>query len=233
MAKIMTQLDILSKNVMGAGARNVNVVGVGCVNQDEAKFEALYNEEVNFLANQGGGYRANYPRPSGNQGWNRDDGWRDRDREWHLRVKCPIGESPKRSANPILTAVGLKKSEDGVCKTRRAQGQVGNPDISRRLDPQIYWRPCKTRQEKEPLGGSLSGSTKATNIVEWARTERLCSPKAVGDVPKRPSHRRHVNFSGNFLANPFGEPDLVCQSDSATHRLVRRVCLELVFYDFS
>uniref|UniRef100_M1DE87 Uncharacterized protein n=1 Tax=Solanum tuberosum TaxID=4113 RepID=M1DE87_SOLTU len=53
MAKIMTQLDILSKNVMGDGARSVNVVGIRCVNPDEAKLEALYNEEMNFLANQG------------------------------------------------------------------------------------------------------------------------------------------------------------------------------------
>uniref|UniRef100_M1DVF9 Integrase core domain containing protein n=1 Tax=Solanum tuberosum TaxID=4113 RepID=M1DVF9_SOLTU len=82
MAKIMTQLDILSKNVMGAGARSVNDVGVGFANPDDAKFEALCNEEVNFLANQGSGYRSNYPRQDGNQGWNRDKGWKDRDKEW-------------------------------------------------------------------------------------------------------------------------------------------------------
>uniref|UniRef100_M1DN40 Integrase core domain containing protein n=1 Tax=Solanum tuberosum TaxID=4113 RepID=M1DN40_SOLTU len=83
--KIMTQLDILAKNVMGAGARSVNVVGVGCINPEEAKFKVLYNEEVNFLANQGGGYRTKYPRQGGNQGWNRAEGWRDRDREWRDR----------------------------------------------------------------------------------------------------------------------------------------------------
>ncbi|KAK4723998.1 hypothetical protein R3W88_026777 [Solanum pinnatisectum] len=82
MAKMMTLLDILAKNVIGAGVRSVNVVGVGCVNLDEAKFELLYNEEVKFLVNQGGGYHANYLRLGGNQGWNRDEGWSDLDREW-------------------------------------------------------------------------------------------------------------------------------------------------------
>uniref|UniRef100_M1DPA2 Athila retroelement ORF1 protein n=1 Tax=Solanum tuberosum TaxID=4113 RepID=M1DPA2_SOLTU len=85
LAKIMTQLDIMSKNVMGAGTRSVNVVGVGCANPEESKFEALYNKEVNFLANQGGGYRSNYLRHGGNQGWNTDEGWKDRDREWRDR----------------------------------------------------------------------------------------------------------------------------------------------------
>uniref|UniRef100_M1D899 Integrase core domain containing protein n=1 Tax=Solanum tuberosum TaxID=4113 RepID=M1D899_SOLTU len=85
MAKMMTQLDILATNVMRSCARSVNVVGVGCVNPDEAMFEAMYNEEVKFLANQGGGYRANYPRSGGNQGWNKYKGWRDRDREWRDR----------------------------------------------------------------------------------------------------------------------------------------------------
>ena len=70
---------------MGAGARSVNVVGVGCVNPDEAKLEVLYIEVVNFLANQGGGYRSNYPRQGGNPYWNRDEDWKDRDREWRDR----------------------------------------------------------------------------------------------------------------------------------------------------
>lgn len=44
---------------MGASARGVNVVGVGCADSNESKCHALYDKEVNFLANQGGGYRSN------------------------------------------------------------------------------------------------------------------------------------------------------------------------------
>lgn len=62
MDRTMTQLDILSETIMGDGARVVNIVGVGCVSPDKVNFEAFYNKDVNFLCNQGGGYRLNYPR---------------------------------------------------------------------------------------------------------------------------------------------------------------------------
>lgn len=70
---------------MGFGAQGVNVIGFKCANAKEMKFEALHIEEVNFLANQGGAYRSNYPRHSGNHGWVRDEGWSDRHREWKDR----------------------------------------------------------------------------------------------------------------------------------------------------
>ena len=41
MAKMITQLENLTKNVMGVRARSFSVVGVGFVNPDESKFEAL------------------------------------------------------------------------------------------------------------------------------------------------------------------------------------------------
>jgi len=68
MAKMMNELDFLSKNVMGSGLKSVNDVGVGEVNPGEAQFEPMYNVEVNFLANQRGGFRSNFPRPGGNSG---------------------------------------------------------------------------------------------------------------------------------------------------------------------
>ncbi|WMV24879.1 hypothetical protein MTR67_018264 [Solanum verrucosum] len=78
MAKMMTQMDLLSKHVMGCGSKVVNAVRVNGVSPDESHIEVIYNEQV-FLKNQGGGFRSNYLRPGGNQGWNRecDDGSRD------------------------------------------------------------------------------------------------------------------------------------------------------------
>ena len=60
-------------------------MGVEGGNPYEAQFKVKNNEEVNFLANQGGHYRAIYHRFGENQGWNRDEGWRDHDRDWHNR----------------------------------------------------------------------------------------------------------------------------------------------------
>ncbi|WMV30592.1 hypothetical protein MTR67_023977, partial [Solanum verrucosum] len=78
-------LDGMNTINRACGIRAVNFVGISGVNPDETYFEMLYNEEVNFLANQGGGFHPSYSRPGGNPSWNRDDGWRDRDRKWHDR----------------------------------------------------------------------------------------------------------------------------------------------------
>lgn len=75
---------------MGASSRRVNVVGVGSTSLEEMKFEALYNEEVKFLSNQGGAYRSNYLRQGGIKiGVEMKDGkietvreWRDRNPNW-------------------------------------------------------------------------------------------------------------------------------------------------------
>ncbi|WMV41956.1 hypothetical protein MTR67_035341 [Solanum verrucosum] len=73
MAKKMTQMDLLTKHVMGGGSKAMNVVGASSgVSLDDTQFEAIYNEEVQFLSNQAGGSRPSYQRSGENQGWNRD-----------------------------------------------------------------------------------------------------------------------------------------------------------------
>ncbi|WMV41742.1 hypothetical protein MTR67_035127 [Solanum verrucosum] len=53
---MMTQIDLLSKNIMRGGLKLVNVVGTNngqC--PEDAKFKAVYNKEVQYWENQMGG----------------------------------------------------------------------------------------------------------------------------------------------------------------------------------
>lgn len=78
----MKQLDIISMKFIGVFAYSINVMGFRSTSLEEMKFEAMYNEQVNFPPNQGGKYRSNYHRQSWNKGWCRDEGWKYRDLEW-------------------------------------------------------------------------------------------------------------------------------------------------------
>lgn len=53
----------------------------------EGHFKALYNEEVQFLLNQVGGFHLGYQKLGKNQGWNQDRerDWRNRGNHWRQR----------------------------------------------------------------------------------------------------------------------------------------------------
>lgn len=61
-------MNIMEKELLGCSAKSVNRVDVGVVNLHKVQFEAIYNEEINFLANKGGEYQQNYPWPGVNPG---------------------------------------------------------------------------------------------------------------------------------------------------------------------
>ncbi|WMV45839.1 hypothetical protein MTR67_039224 [Solanum verrucosum] len=64
MAMMMTEMDLLMKDVMGSGYKAWNAVAIiSGVNPNEAHFEDMYNEIVHFLENLVGGSRLSYPMP--------------------------------------------------------------------------------------------------------------------------------------------------------------------------
>uniref|UniRef100_M1DRT7 Integrase core domain containing protein n=1 Tax=Solanum tuberosum TaxID=4113 RepID=M1DRT7_SOLTU len=76
MAKMMTQMTLLSKHVMVSGYESMNLT--------EAKFE---NKEIHIVSRLEEGSRSSSLRLGGNQGWNiiSEDGWRHQDRDWSDR----------------------------------------------------------------------------------------------------------------------------------------------------
>uniref|UniRef100_M1DT25 Putative plant transposon protein domain-containing protein n=1 Tax=Solanum tuberosum TaxID=4113 RepID=M1DT25_SOLTU len=204
MAKIMTQLDILSKNVMGAGARSVNVVGGRCVNPDEAKFEALYNKKLNFLANQGGGYRSNYPWQGVNQGWNRDEGWKDRDRE--LRDRNPTWKERDREKDRYVTPYKCRKPKDSEggrsedmlsCILNKVEGsdkilKEMNEDVStlsQTIGEQNVQSVTRRRGRRARLGPPLNSRNFDIGVCKTWRTQEqidMARPKVAGrNMPPR------------------------------------------------
>ncbi|WMV24771.1 hypothetical protein MTR67_018156 [Solanum verrucosum] len=64
MPMLMTQLDFLTKPVMGGCHKAVNAIGSSSgMCSDNENLEAVYNEEVQLLLNEVGGSFPSYPRP--------------------------------------------------------------------------------------------------------------------------------------------------------------------------
>uniref|UniRef100_M1DHC2 Uncharacterized protein n=1 Tax=Solanum tuberosum TaxID=4113 RepID=M1DHC2_SOLTU len=170
---------------LGAGARSVNAMGVGCANSEESKFEALYNEEEHFLANQGGGYRSNYP--SGVLVV-QDELWEVLRKKEIDEQNGPVGAPEKRSATPTQTAIGLKKT------LRERKTQVGDEREQlalRRTIPRSSTISPNDSKRKDVEGKSRT----AMNQTKGQITELKCgvglkrvdwrAKCPVGDSPKR------------------------------------------------
>uniref|UniRef100_M1DN07 Uncharacterized protein n=1 Tax=Solanum tuberosum TaxID=4113 RepID=M1DN07_SOLTU len=78
-----------------------------------------------------------------------------------------------------------------------------------------------TRRLTKGLPSSPFSSPLISKMHYNFRRASLCSPNAVTESLKGPSHRRHAISPRIFLANPFGELDLARQSELATRRTNR------------
>jgi len=67
MAKMMTQLELLTKHVIGVPAKVVNAVTSKPYEDDDE--EQNLDEEIWYLANYSGGFCPTYQRQGENQGW--------------------------------------------------------------------------------------------------------------------------------------------------------------------
>lgn len=80
----MTQMEHLTKHVMGSDPKNVIVVDAKWSwSYEDVEFDNLYNEEVQFLTNQARSSRPTFQIQGGNQGWNKEKegDWRNKERD--------------------------------------------------------------------------------------------------------------------------------------------------------
>lgn len=91
---MMTQMNLLTKHVMGGGSNSVNAVSLSRIKSyEDDMFDSLYNEDVQFLSNKVWGSCHTFQRQGESQGRNkggevkwrnkeRDGNWRNNEREW-------------------------------------------------------------------------------------------------------------------------------------------------------
>uniref|UniRef100_M1DHU2 Integrase core domain containing protein n=1 Tax=Solanum tuberosum TaxID=4113 RepID=M1DHU2_SOLTU len=192
---------------MGAGVRGVNVVGVRSANPKEANFEALYNEEVNFLINQGGGYCSNYPRQGGNQGWARDEGWKDkewRDRNQMARLKVAGRNRPPRH----IRAINFKKDEKAT-NQYKPDNEGKKPSANRKTNPRDPTVPSWRRGFFTAIHSFLAAHD-FDNLSKSAAAES--SEEAQGAIVKIPE-----GHSGHVLS-PEGKDQAGGKKEKSAHR---------------
>ncbi|KAF3650187.1 hypothetical protein FXO37_18588 [Capsicum annuum] len=98
MAKVMTQLDLLTKHMMGDPPKVVNVVASKSAKAyDDEETESL-DEEILFLSSQSGGSRPTYQRQVGNQDRDRDHDCRDKERDYNWYIPPHDWEKGKESS---------------------------------------------------------------------------------------------------------------------------------------
>uniref|UniRef100_M1DJ16 Polyprotein protein n=1 Tax=Solanum tuberosum TaxID=4113 RepID=M1DJ16_SOLTU len=89
-----------------------------------------------------------------------------------------ISNSPKRLASPTWTTVGLKKSEDGVCKTRRAHGLIGESS-NRSTIPTLF------ADGAPELSGGLVKLDEVSTHLAYHRVVRRNMSRTNLDMPLR------------------------------------------------
>ncbi|XP_060190996.1 uncharacterized protein LOC132620349 [Lycium barbarum] len=208
MAKLVTQMDLLTKHVMGGGSKKVNAVET-CegVPPDEQCFQ-MYDEEASYVNNLREGSRPNYHGPNqgswrqgqGNQGWNREQGhanWRDH------RDNNQGGYHNHRTTNPYVPPKG----------NQPIAGQSPNKDSTNSKIEEMLSRVltkvestdtfCKeTRDEVKSMGQIVSSHSTSIKQLE----------SQLGQISAILNQRQKGSLPSDTVANPRNDGDHKCNA---------------------
>ncbi|XP_059310004.1 uncharacterized protein LOC132061163 [Lycium ferocissimum] len=212
MAKLVTQMDLLTKRVLGGGSKKVNAVE-SCErgSPDEQCFQ-MYDEETSYINNQREGSRPNYQRPSqgswrqgqGNQGWNKDQGnsnWRDN----HDNNQGGYNNNYNnhRSSNPYVPPKGNQQSSSQPPTSDPASSKI--KDMLSRVLKKVESTDTfcqETIDEVKSMGQVVSSHSTSIKQLE----------SQLGQMSAILNQRQKGPLSSDMAANPRNDGDHECNA---------------------
>ncbi|XP_059289056.1 uncharacterized protein LOC132042546 [Lycium ferocissimum] len=212
MAKLVTQMDLLTKHVMGGGSKKVNAVET-CEGgpMDEQCFQ-MHDEEASYVNNLREGSRPNYQGPNqgswrqgqGNQGWNKEQGhsnWRDnRDNN---QGGYNNNYNNHRSSNPYVPPKGNQPSSSQPPTSDPASSKI--EDMLSRVLKKVESTDtfCKeTRDEVKSMGQVVSSHSTSIKQLE----------SQLGQISAILNQRQKGSLPSDTVANPRNDGDHQCNA---------------------
>ncbi|XP_059281184.1 uncharacterized protein LOC132034854 [Lycium ferocissimum] len=203
MAKLVTQMDLLTKHVMGDGSKKVNTVeSYEGGSLDEQCFQ-MYDEEASYIKNQREGSRPNYQGPSqgswwqgqGNQDWNKDQchsNWRDNHDNNQRGYNNNYNNH--RSSNPYVPPKGNQQSSSQPPTSDLASSKI--EDMLKKVEStDTFFK--ETRDEVKSMGQVVSSHSTSIKQLE----------SQLGQISASLNQRQKGSLPSDTVTNPRNDGD--------------------------
>ncbi|XP_060177802.1 uncharacterized protein LOC132607737, partial [Lycium barbarum] len=231
MAKLVTQMDLLTKHVMGGGSKKVNAVESFEGGPPDEQCFQMYDEEASYVNNLREGSRPNYQGPNqgswrqgqGNQGWNKEQGhsnWREnrdnnqgwnkeqghsnwRDNRDNNQGGYNSNYNNHRSTNPYVPPKGNQPSSSQPPNSDSTSSKIEDmlSKVLRKVESTDTF--CKeTRDEVKSMGQVVSSHSTSIKQLE----------SQLGQISAILNQRQKGSLPSDTVANPRNDGEHKCNA---------------------